>query len=52
MMYWLHAMCPRFSSALSNEVGEVANSISALNWGDLASIGKSKPHAPWVSGVR
>ena len=48
----LHSMCPRWSRDLYNEVGEVANSISPFDYGKLASIGESKPHAPWVSDTR
>ena len=38
-----HSMCPRWSSYLSNEVGEVAMSLRAPNYGELASIDYSKP---------
>ena len=39
----MHSICPRWSSDLSNEVGEVAMSLRAPNYGELASIDYSKP---------
>ena len=38
-----NSICPRWSSDLSNEVGEVAMSLRAPNYGELASIDYSKP---------